>query len=129
MEIQRRDFNKMLLAAVGGVITGATVGCGGGEKKGDGKNGGGKDVKSDAHICKGQNGCEKKGNCKSGDKGCKGLNTCKKNGGCASKEWAHECAGKNKCAGQGGCKGGDKGCAGKNTCSTKGGCQVPVKSS
>ena len=33
MDIQRRDFNKMLLSAVGGVIAGASFGCGSNEKK------------------------------------------------------------------------------------------------
>jgi hypothetical protein len=49
----------------------------------------GKEKKSDKkvaekHACKGQNSCQGKGGCKTGDNGCKGKNSCKGKGGCAT---------------------------------------------
>jgi hypothetical protein len=40
------------------------------------------DDSTDKHDCKGQNSCNGKGGCKSGDQGCKGKNSCKGKGGC-----------------------------------------------
>ena len=76
MDLNRRDFNKMLAAAVGGVAAGAVAKP---ALAGDEKAGGGK------HACKGRNACKGKGGCKSGDAGCKGKNSCKGKGGCKSK--------------------------------------------
>lgn len=122
VNIQRRDFNKMLLAAVGGIVTGATVGCGSSEKKETSNSGG------DAHVCKGKNACKGKGGCGvEGKHDCAGKNSCKGTGGCASKAARHECKGKNACKSMGGCKSGDGGCAGKNSCKGNGGCKVPLK--
>jgi len=45
------------------------------DKKGD---------KTEKHACKGQNSCEGKGGCKTGDNGCEGKNSCKGHGGCAT---------------------------------------------
>ena len=75
------------------------------------------DAAADKHGCKGMNGCQGKGNCKSGDAGCSGKNSCKGKGGCASKEMRHDCAGKNACKGMGP--------GGKNDCKGKGSCAVP----
>jgi hypothetical protein len=124
VDIQRRDFNKMLLAVVGGVITGATVGCGTPKKKATSTP-----TSTAAHACAKQNACKGKGVCATGDKGCAGKNTCKGAGGCASKEYRHECKGKNDCKGQGGCgvEGKHK-CRGQNECKTLGACAVPKKS-
>ena len=76
MEMNRRDFSKMVLVAVGGIVAGgALAGC-----SGDGdKN----ETASDKHVCKGMNACKGKGGCKTGDAGCGGKNSCKGKGGCA----------------------------------------------
>ena len=127
MDIQRRDFNKMILAAAGGILSGATIGCSSSEKK-QPASGGSKDAKATEakHICKGQNTCKGKGGCQTAENSCAGKNACKGKGGCASQSYQHGCKGKNACKGQGGCKAGDGGCAGKNTCKGNGGCKVPV---
>ncbi len=77
MEIKRREFSKMLGAAVGGVFAGIATGCGSSDKK-----------EADAgtaahHDCKGQNECKGQGGCGTGDNGCAGKNSCKGKGGCA----------------------------------------------
>ncbi len=136
MGMNRRDFNRAILAATGGIIAGATFGCG--DKKdtessdatesSTSKSSSGTDKKmadmgsSGKHVCKSLNTCKGKGGCKTGDAGCAGKNTCKGKGGCATVK-AHACAGKNDCKGQGGC-GSTKG---KNDCKGKGGCSVPLK--
>lgn len=75
--MNRRDFNKLMLAAAGGVLAGTQTAeaqsrddllAAGGSGKG--------------HDCKGKNDCKGKGGCKSGDAGCKGKNSCKGKGGC-----------------------------------------------
>ena len=75
--MKRRDFNKLLLAAVGGVLAGSQVSDAfAGEEK--------KDADKKGHDCAGKNECKGKGGCKSGDNGCKGKNSCKGKGGCKS---------------------------------------------
>ncbi len=74
--MNRRDFNKMMLAAVGGVLAGSQV------ARADHHEGGGK---GKGHDCSGKNECKGKGGCRSGDKGCIGKNSCKGKGGCKSK--------------------------------------------
>ena len=70
MEMNRRDFSKMVLVAVGGIVAGgAMVGC-----SGDGDK---KETASDKHVCKGMNACKGKGGCKTGDDSCGGKNSCK----------------------------------------------------
>ena len=117
MDTKRRNFNKMILASLGGIVAGAQLGPSiiGNVYAGDEK-----------HVCKGMNSCKGKGGCETSDAGCAGKNSCKGHGGCATTE-RHECAGKNDCKGQGGCRSGDNGCAGKNSCKGKGGCAVPIK--
>jgi len=117
MSMKRRNFNRLLLGAVTGILVGAQV----------------RDVVAqegategaEKHVCKGMNDCKGQGGCDSGDNGCAGKNSCKGHGGCATSA-KHGCKGQNDCKGQGGCKPGDNGCAGKNSCKGKGGCAVPV---
>lgn len=136
MGMNRRDFNRALLAATGGIIAAATVGCG--DKKDetpspattqastDGMAKAAHEMGLEKHICKAKNSCKGNGGCKSGDGSCAGKNTCKGKGGCATVK-AHSCGGKNSCKGLGGCKSSDNGCKGKNSCDGKGGCAVPLK--
>ena len=62
MDLNRRDFGKMLAAAVGGVIAGAAAkpALAGDHPKGDHPTGGGGGGK---HACKGMNACKGKGGC------------------------------------------------------------------
>ena len=98
--IQRRDFNKLVLSAVGGIMAGAVMGCpekkiatppavtpptGGVPSPASGKT---------AHACKGHNACKSLGACKTGDAGCAGKNSCKGKGGCATPTAHHACTGK-----------------------------------
>ncbi len=117
MSMKRRNFNKLLLGAVAGILAGTQ----------------GRDVIAqeetieggEKHACKGMNECKGQGGSETGDNGCAGKNSCKGHGGCATSA-KHGCKGQNDCKGQGGCKPGDNGCAGKNSCKGKGGCEVPV---
>jgi hypothetical protein len=127
--INRRDFNKLTAAAMGGLVAGTVVGCGGGAKPpepapapGDGtgaaKPAGGDEVVAslmmeEPHVCRGLNTCQSKG--ASGDNACAGQ------GACATAE-KHDCHGMNMCKGQGGC--GET--AGQNGCKGKGNCAVPL---
>ncbi len=117
MSMKRRNFNKLLLGAVTGILVGAqTRSIYAAEAADEG---------GDKHACKGMNDCKGQGGCESGDNGCAGKNSCKGHGGCATSA-KHGCKGQNDCKGQGGCKSGDNGCAGKNSCKGQGGCEVPV---
>ena len=75
MSMERRNFNKLLLGAVTGILAGCTqvrnVVAKGEATEGDEK-----------HACKGMNECKGQGGCKSGDNGCTGKNSCKGKGGC-----------------------------------------------
>ncbi len=109
--IDRRRFHELTAAALGGLATGAVVGCGGGDgAKDDGK------AVADVHLCRGLNDCKGKG--KGGDNACRGQGAC-----ATAKE--HSCGGQNECKGLGGC--GEN--VGANDCKTKGGCQVPLMDS
>ena len=102
----RRDFfNKLAVAAGGGVLLGAA----GMARAADEKS----LFLTEPHTCKGLNTCKGKG------KG--GKNDCAGQGACATAK-AHSCHGHNECKGQGGC--GDT--AGQNSCKGKGECSVPL---
>ena len=76
MDMKRRDFNKLMLAAAAGIIAGCeseTTATSGGETQ---------VAVAEKHVCKGQNECKSQGGCKTGDNGCAGKNSCKGNGGC-----------------------------------------------
>ena len=116
----RRDVNRLALAALGGLVTGVIAGCGGQEKPQASKeqDTGADDKASlllnDPHVCRGINTCRNKG--KPGTtNGCAGQGTC-------ATVASHDCNGMNDCKGQGGC--GEH--PGENECKGKGGCEVPL---
>ncbi len=101
--MNRRDFNMLMAAAVGGLVAGAATPAFASDPEGE---------KAKGHDCAGKNECKGQGGCKTGDNGCAGKNSCKGKGGCAvkaketeegEKAKGHDCAGKNECKGQGGC--------------------------
>ena len=118
-DVNRRQFNKLTMAAFGGLMAGTLTGCpkpeeGGGEDAGDEDGGDEAAAAEKKHVCRGLNACD--------GKGAGGDNSCAGKGNCASAE-PHTCKGENKCSGQGGC--GEN--PGANTCSGKGACAVPLK--
>jgi hypothetical protein len=122
--LNRRDVNRLALAALGGLVTGTLAGCGGnpttqGKEPADAAKGTGAGEKlsrllQDPHVCRGINTCKNKG--KSGT-----TNECAGQAHCATVP-AHDCNGMNDCKGQGGC--GEH--PGENECKGKGGCEVPL---
>jgi hypothetical protein len=132
-KISRRDLNRLIAAAMGGLLTGVYAGCTE-NPAGDGKPqrasapgaenspaaetaGAGADLPrllQDPHVCRGINTCKNKG--KPGTK-----NSCAGQAYCATVA-AHDCNGMNDCKGQGGC--GEH--PGENDCSGKGACAVPL---
>ena len=112
--MDRRDFNKLAVAAMGGLMAGATLARAEDEKPKK------KDPKKplllqDPHICRGLN-----ATCKGEVKG--KANDCAGQAHLASAP-DHECKGHNDCAGLGGC--GEK--PGENSCAGMGSCAVPLK--
>jgi hypothetical protein len=124
--LNRRDVNRLALAALGGLVTGTLAGCRGKPQtkpSGEGKPqatdmpGTGTEpslLLRDPHVCRGINTCKNKGKPRT-------ANACAGQGTCATVA-AHDCQGMNECKGQGGC--GEH--PGENDCKGKGGCQVPL---
>ncbi|TWT38341.1 hypothetical protein [Blastopirellula retiformator] len=114
-QLDRRDFNRLSAAALGGMVGGVSLGCG--ETKTDVAAGDGAaaaaDKPAEFHLCRGLNECKGKG--KGGENECAGA------GACSSLE-PHACGGHNECKGQGGC--GQE--VGTNECKGKGGCAIPL---
>jgi len=125
-ELNRRDFNKLTMAALGGVVAGTAIGCGSGdedEKKTGGTTpetpgppGGDPDGDGDPKValnaCRGLNTCSEAG---------QGEHDCAGKGSCYTVE-KHDCATLNTCQYLGGCHGK----AGINECKEMGGCGVPM---
>jgi hypothetical protein len=117
-ELSRRDFQRLSMAAFGGMLVGASAAGAAEDKAKDEKP---KDEKgkeknpllSDPHVCRGLNTCKGKG----ADK----KNACAGQGACATAK-KHSCHYENECRGQGGC--GAK--PGENACKGKGECAVPL---
>ncbi len=130
--LNRRDFNRLTMAAFGGVVAGSMVGCGGKtetEETGlpsqtpEGDNGQKSSLadvpndwkpSDDIHICRGLNACKGKGVDGSGDK--------PGTGGCATVAKHHSCHAENDCKYQGGCQES----VGQNSCKGLGECGVPL---
>jgi hypothetical protein len=130
--LNRRDLNRLALAALGGLAAGALIGCGPapstGNPSGDKLPTGDKPppdkdkaaaadlprLLQDPHVCRGINTCKNKG--KSGT-----MNECAGQAHCATVK-SHSCQNMNDCKGQGGC--GEN--PGENDCKGKGGCAVPL---
>lgn len=132
-ELTRRDFTKLSVAAFGGIVSGAIVGCnnasntstppaggnaaqteegtGSSETKPEGGDAGGEKVALNA--CRGLNACKGLG---------KGEHECAGQGSCATDK-PHGCHGDNTCKNLGGCGSS----AGANECAGKGECGVPMK--
>src|SRR5262245_40507994 len=117
----RRDFHKLTAAALGGLATGAVLGCGGSNPPapapaatpGTAAPGPVAAVTPEKHLCRGLNECKGQG------KG--GQNTCRGQGACATVAES-TCAGQNECKGLGGC--GEN--VGLNECKGKGLCHIPL---
>ena len=120
-ELNRRKFNHLAAAALGGMMAGASFGCrsksqpppatsgaapAGGAREGEVAAG-------DKNLCRGLNDCK--------GLGAGGDNACAGQGACATYEH-HDCHQLNACKGQGGC--GET--AGLNECAGKGECAVPL---
>ena len=118
-KLNRRDFDRLTAAAVGGLLAGAgAAGAAFGAddepkvpKKDPKKN----PLLGEPHVCRGINMCKGLG----ADK----KNACAGQGACATAK-AHFCHFENECRGQGGC--GAK--PGENACKGKGECAVPMSS-
>lgn len=122
--MDRREFHRMTVAALGGMVAGTTIGCGTPPAS---KQPAGEPVAAagavltdaeqliidDPHTCRGLNSCKNKGRGKE--------NACAGQGTCASVA-DHTCGGNNDCKGQGGC--GDL--PGMNSCKGRGACHVPL---
>ena len=106
-EFDRRGFNKLTVAALGGMVAGTASSVWGAEEKAAEKK------KKEVHVCRGLNSCK--------GQSADGKNTCAGTGICATAV-AHTCAGDNACKGQGGCGA----MPGENDCKTKGKCAVPL---
>jgi hypothetical protein len=108
--VSRRDFGKLTMAAMGGVVLGAALASRAADKvtKPDPSL-----LLQDKHVCRGLNTC--KGKAKGKDNSCAGV------GKCATAE-AHSCKGENACKGQGGCAE----YPGQNSCKAQGSCEVPL---
>jgi hypothetical protein len=121
MDVNRRDFNRLSMAVFGGMLAGATAGCGGGDQPaqqppptdGAGQAADASAAPKEIHACRGLNSCK--------GLGAGGDNSCAGTGACATAK-AHTCAGMNECKNQGGC--GEK--PGYNDCKGMGGCGLPI---
>lgn len=112
--LNRRDFQRLTMAALGGLMAGAGVPSGDAAAADDKP----KSLLEEPHVCRGLNTCKGKG-------GCGGIakkNECAGMGGCATAK-KHDCGGQNDCKGQGGCGANP----GENACKTKGSCAVPLE--
>ncbi len=118
-DFSRRDFEKLAVAALGGLMAGTGLGCAD-EKKDDKKpddkpkNDKVNPLLQEPNVCRGLNICKAKG------KG--GKNECAGTSACATAK-SHTCGGDNTCRGLGGC--GEA--PGENKCKAMGKCHVPLE--
>lgn len=125
--LDRRDFHKLTVAALSGLVAGTTLGCTGGgppavkDSTSSSTSTAAIETLSEAeqlivdepHTCRGLNSCKNLGRSK--DNACAGQGTC-------ASIADSSCGGNNECKGQGGC--GDL--PGMNSCKGKGGCHIPL---
>jgi hypothetical protein len=117
-DLNRRDFQRLTAAAVGGLLAGTALGksaFAADEGKPPQKDKKKNPLLGEPHVCRGINMCKSLGAGKD--------NACAGQGSCATAK-AHTCHFKNECRGQGGC--GAK--PGENECKGKGECGVPMGS-
>lgn len=107
--LDRRQFNQLTAAALGGMIAGAAIGCSPEEPAASA-------AVAEKHLCRGLNSCK--------GKGAGGDNACAGQGACATVQH-NSCGGNNECKGFGGC--GEE--VGANACKGQGGCQIPLMES
>jgi hypothetical protein len=117
-DLNRRDFQKLAMAALSGLVAGTGLACAD-EKKDDKKEDKPKDEKKEPllqepHVCRGLNTCKGLGKDKKND--CAGTSAC-------ATAKAHTCGGENACRGLGGC--GET--PGENKCKGMGKCHVPLE--
>ncbi|MGQ0632988.1 MAG: hypothetical protein ACT4QC_00095 [Planctomycetaceae bacterium] len=129
-DVNRRDFHRLTLAAVGGLLAGGAAGCGTEDPKpakssASGLSAGSSDAQAESfateiaavaienHVCRGLNACR--------NQGASGENDCAGQGTCATVE-KHSCGRDNQCKGQGGCGT----TAVQNDCKGQGHCGVPL---
>ena len=120
-DLNRRAFQKLAMAALGGLVAGAGLAHADEKKdkdKDNKKEPKPKDEKKnpllqEPHVCRGLNTC--KGLGKGGKNDCAGTSAC-------ATAKAHTCGGDNDCRGLGGC--GEM--PGENACKGKGKCHVPL---
>jgi hypothetical protein len=120
-ELNRRDFERLTAAAMGGLLAGAAAlgkAAFGADEKDDKvpqKDKKKNPILGEPHVCRGINMCKGLGASK--DNACAGQGTC-------ATAKAHLCHYKNECRGQGGCGANP----GENECKGKGECGVPMAS-
>ena len=107
--LNRRDFERLTLAALGGLA----AGCSEQPKPAPDVNAVAQvnPLLDEPHVCRGLNTCKGFGS-----------DTCAGRSECATAEAKHECGTRNACRGQGGC--GET--SGENACKGQGGCSVPL---
>jgi hypothetical protein len=130
--LNRRDFHRLTVAALGGVVAGTVAGCSEEKKPAPAPGTGAPSaartepakpagdevaVAGEPHACSGLNACK--------GQGAGGKNDCAGQGDCATKAWYHSCSGQNDCKGQGGC--GSE--ATQNDCKGQGKCNIPLMKS
>ncbi len=114
LDLSRRDFHKLTIAAFGGVVGGTLLS---GRAMALQEEGSGTEeslLLKEPHVCCGLNTCN--------GHGAGGNNDCSGMGSCATAE-NHSCKGQGACAGQGGCGSNP----GENACKGQGNCAVPLK--
>lgn len=116
----RRDFNRLTLAAMGGLVAGLGQASARADEQDEKK-----EKKKEVHVCRGLNSC--KGNGVEVDLDGDGKvdpNACAGQGACATAKHI-TCGGENDCKGQGGCGA----TPGENDCKGQGHCHVPLMDS
>jgi hypothetical protein len=116
-DCNRRDFNRLTVAAVGGLMAGLGQGA---LAAADDKET--KQEKKEIHVCRGLNSCKGQGTSADLDgDGKADMNACAGQGACATAKHI-TCGGENACKGQGGCGS----APGENSCKGQGHCHVPL---